>query len=123
MDNLNLKDALTHIMSIITTTNKYFHDSRPWELAKSDDIKSQHQLWNVIYNSAESLRIASILLQPFMPERMSRALDMLGVAPQARTWDRLGIGRDFEYGTSMVELGERKDHEGMLFPPLTTEWA
>lgn len=72
----------------------------------------------VVYLCAESLRICGILLQPCMPERMALLLDMLGVAPESRSFKDTAVGSDSAYGTAFVDLG--KGHEGTLFPPLTS---
>ena len=59
-------------------------------------------------------------MQPFMPQKMQTALNMLGVDPARRTWDQRELGCDFEYGTSMVPL-PKKSVEGALFPPIVTD--
>lgn len=65
---------------------------------------------------AESLRIAAILLQPFMPGKSQELLELLRVDisnPTKRTFAAAIYGSDMEYGE-----GIRK---GILFPPLLTE--
>ena len=89
----------------------------PWTLAKQG---ADAELEAVIYLCAESLRLCGILLQPYMPSKMKTLLDMLGVAEDARGFENAVYGADLTYGTPAVELG--KGLEGVLFPPLTTEF-
>lgn len=74
----------------------------------------------IIYLSAESLRICGILLQPYMPSKMKTLLDTLGVANDARGYANTLLGSDMDYGKPMVKLGKYPDEA--LFPPLTTEF-
>lgn len=71
----------------------------------------------VVYLCAESLRICGILLQPYMPERIALLMDMLGVAPESRSFEDTILGSNRTYGTANIDLGS--GHEGVLFPPLT----
>ena len=77
------------------------------------------RLNTVIYLAVEALRISGIMLQPYMPAKSALLLDMLGVDESKRTLEHANVGRDFNYGTSKVELG--KGHVGVLFPPLTSD--
>lgn len=91
--------------------------SAPWDLTKPDD---QVLLDRVIFICSESMRICGILLQPYMPSKMTQLLDMLGVAENARTYANTGIGSDKEYGEPKqpLETGTR----GVLFPPLSSDF-
>ncbi len=73
----------------------------------------------IIYNTIETLRIAGILMQPFMPGKAAQLLDMLGVAPDRRSYDDARVGVDGDYGVSAVPLG--KGISGVLFPPLSSD--
>ena len=47
----------------------------------------------VLYTTIEVLRIAAILLQPVMPAAMAKLLDLLGVAPDKRSFAEARCGR------------------------------
>ncbi|EFW19787.1 methionyl-tRNA synthetase [Coccidioides posadasii str. Silveira] len=121
MDDLNPRKAAESVVGIIHETNKYFQEARPWSMAEQSGNTEPTELSRVIYNTAESLRIAGILLQPFMPEKSARLLDMLGVAgdPEKRSFEAAIFGADEHYGVPLVEL--KKGTEATLFPPLVTE--
>jgi hypothetical protein len=63
----------------------------------------------------ESLRILSILLQPFMPSKSSEALDILGVDGNHRDWSDAVLGWELriERESDLYNL-----QRGVLFPPL-----
>jgi len=65
--------------------------------------------------SHESLRIASILLQPFMPATATVALNALGIDGHRRDWSDAVLGAELR----IEQEAERYDSEwGALFPPL-----
>jgi len=96
-------------------TNRYMQHSAPWELVASKDPKDITELDRIIYLCAEALRVCGILLQPYMPNKMAKLLDMLGVQSDARGFDNAKLGSDTDYGTPNVELG--RGHASVLFPP------
>jgi methionyl-tRNA synthetase len=77
------------VFEVVSETNRYFANSEPWRLARTDPARMQL----VLYVTIESLRISAILLQPAMPARMGALLDLLGVAPHARTFAELETGQ------------------------------
>ncbi len=86
MDKLQFSTALTEIWKAISRTNKYIDETMPWVLAKSEENKPR--LAAVMYNLAESLRIISILIQPFMPETPGKMWKQLGIEDSgALEWD------------------------------------
>ncbi len=100
-------------------TNAFLQNTQPWDLVKGvRNAETQKKLDQIIFVAAEAIRIAAILLQPFMPAKMERLLDMLGVRPEARSFEFAELGKDFAYGESKVDLG--RGHVGVLFPPLTS---
>lgn len=87
LDKLQFSTALTEIWKAISRTNKYIDETMPWVLAKSDENKPR--LAAVMYNLAESLRIISILIQPFMPQTPEKIWHQLGITgiAEALDWD------------------------------------
>ncbi|MFA5858790.1 MAG: methionine--tRNA ligase [Elusimicrobiota bacterium] len=62
-ENVDLQHVLVLIWELITGANKYIESTAPWKLAKESDPK----LNTVLYNLAETLRVVSLYLAPFMP--------------------------------------------------------
>jgi methionyl-tRNA synthetase len=66
MDELKVADAMDEIWTLLRRSNKYIDETMPWVLAKDSEMTDR--LGTVLYNLLESIRIASVLLSPFMPE-------------------------------------------------------
>jgi methionyl-tRNA synthetase len=88
MASFALHQYLAAVFDVVAKANRYFANSEPWKLAKTDPARMQ----SVLYTTIETLRGAAILLQPVMPGSMGRLLDSLAVAPGARSFAALGPG-------------------------------
>lgn len=99
MDDVSFSVALEHIWKVIRRANKYVDETTPWILAKDEDKKER--LNTVLYNLAETLRIVSVLIKPFM-EHTSEAIEkQLGITEKERwedvkTWGLLKSGASIE---------------------------
>jgi methionyl-tRNA synthetase len=76
VNNYKLNVAVEDILELVRATNRYVESSRPWDLAKNDP---KGRLTSILYNSAETLRLVSILLSPIMPERCGKIKEQLGI--------------------------------------------
>ena len=114
MEKPNPGDALAKVMNVVYDTNVYLQHTSPWDLKNPKD---QDRLNEVIYLCAESIRICGILLQPFMPEKMSKLLDMLGVAENCRLYANTTFGSDEDYGLPNFSL---EGQNRVLFPGVTS---
>ena len=68
-DNINkfkIADSLENIMDVYRRCNKYIDETMPWGLAKDDAKKDR--LATVLYNLVESIRIATVYLQAYLPD-------------------------------------------------------
>lgn len=110
MDKLSFSNALEEIWKFIRRTNKYIDETMPWALAKSED---KDRLDTVLYNLAESLRIISILIKPFMEKTSGEIRKQIGLKDEAR-WDDAKVWEKIELGTK-VERGDN------IFPRLEIE--
>ena len=75
MAELQVGAALDEVFKLLRRTNKYIDETMPWALAKEEDQKDR--LATVLYNLLESIRIAAVLLQSFLPETAEKILNML----------------------------------------------
>ena len=80
MQDMQLSATIKKVWAFISRANKYIDETTPWALAK-DPAKKQ-ELANVMYNLAESLRVISVLISPFMPVTAGRIWKQLNL-PQA----------------------------------------
>ncbi len=91
MDKMMFSDALIELWNLIRRTNKYIDETQPWILIKEE---SKHaMLANALYHVAESIRIISVLLQPFMPNTPALIWKQLGIEngawDSAKEWGKL----------------------------------
>lgn len=89
--------ALDALWAVIGDANRYVDEQAPWALKKIDPAR----MATVLYVLAETIRHLALLTQPFMPAASSRILDQLGVAADARGFDRLGQGGALVAGTPL----------------------
>ncbi|MBO5514780.1 MAG: methionine--tRNA ligase, partial [Schwartzia sp.] len=66
MENMEISPVMKKLWAFIGRANKYIDETAPWALAKDEAKKAE--LATVMYNLAESLRVISVLISPFMPE-------------------------------------------------------
>ncbi len=88
LDKLQFSSALTEIWKAVSRTNKYIDETMPWALAKKEE--NNPRLAQVLYNLAESIRIISILIQPFMPETPIKIWEQLGIPNDQTAWESSG---------------------------------
>ena len=84
MDSLHFSDALADIFELISRANKYIDETTPWALAKDESQKTR--LATVLYNLLESIRISSIMLEPFMPQTMPEIWKRIGAEAEETSW-------------------------------------
>ncbi|MCM3627321.1 methionine--tRNA ligase [Paenibacillus glycanilyticus] len=86
METMEFSVALAAIWQFVSRTNKYIDETSPWALAK-DEAKNA-ELASVMYHLAESLRIISILLQPFLTHAPRELWRQLGLEEgELTTWN------------------------------------
>lgn len=80
MESYSFQNALAEVFKVISRTNKYIDETAPWALGKDETKKAR--LAAVLYNLLESLRVASSLLSPFMPESAAKIAQQIGAAEE-----------------------------------------
>lgn len=108
MNKLDFSNALEEIWKVVRRTNKYIDETTPWVLAKDEENKDR--LDTVLYNLAESIRIISVLIQPFMDSTAKKIWVHFGIDEgQGTSWEDI-----MEFGKLETGL---KVHKGEpLFP-------
>ncbi|MCI8595042.1 MAG: methionine--tRNA ligase [Oscillospiraceae bacterium] len=86
MEKYAFQSALSEVFALISRANKYIDENAPWTLAK-DMEQNGARLARVMYNLLESLRLAAILLTPFMPDASAEILRQIGAGEAASTWE------------------------------------
>ena len=86
MDKYELSNAIPEIWSLISRTNKYIDETRPWELAKNEETE---KLQSSMYHLIENIRKIGILVMPIMEETSQNLLKQIGIPENLQTWDSL----------------------------------
>ncbi len=92
MDELDFAQALEAIWQLVRAANRYVEETRPWALAK--DPAQRERLGVVMYNLAESCRLLSVWLSPFIPGTCAKIREQLAWGDAAMPFeDRIAWGR------------------------------
>lgn len=98
MERMEFSVALSSIWQLVSRTNKYIDETQPWVLAKSEE--QRQQLGSVMYHLAESLRIISIMLQPFLTHAPHVIWSQLGISAGKLTeWESIKTFGQLPEGT------------------------
>jgi methionyl-tRNA synthetase len=106
IDRAELSQALETIWVLVRRLNRYVEETAPWVLAK--DEADPARLDEVLYNLVEGLRVATLMLIPFLPATAETLLATLA-----------------EEGRGLAELGSRGGGQQTeriqpLFPKIET---
>ena len=85
MDKFEFNLALEEIWVAVRRANKYIDENTPWILAKNEADKPR--LDTVLHNLAETLRIVSILIYPFMHSTSNEIRKQLGLWYADVAWE------------------------------------
>lgn len=85
MDKFAFNMALEEIWILVRRANKYIDEKMPWVLAKEPERKAE--LDTVMHNLAESLRVISILIEPFMHTTSKEIRKQIGLWYSEAEWE------------------------------------
>ncbi len=90
MEQLAFDRALKSIWELIGAVNKYIDETSPWALAKKEGDKER--LGTVLYNTAEAMRMVTLLVNPFIPQSAEKMWAQLGMEgkPDQQTLSEAG---------------------------------
>jgi methionyl-tRNA synthetase len=116
MEKMEFSIALSAVWQLISRTNKYIDETQPWSMVK--DEAKRETLGSVMYVLAESQRISSVLLRPFLTKTPQLIWQQLGLAaedlPRLTAWESVHSFGHLPAGTK-VQKGEP------MFPRLDVE--
>ncbi len=109
MDKYDLTNALQELWILISRTNKYIDETRPWELYKNEE---NEKLESSMYHLIENIRKIGIMLLPIMEDTAKDLLEQIGISENLQTWESLKQYDKLE-NVKVVEKGKplfmRKD--------------
>ncbi len=97
MEELAFSRALESVWELLAKTNRYINDNSPWSL--TEDVSQRHRLATILYTSTEIIRIAAVLLAPFLPASCKLIWKQLGLQSNLKSqridelkWGGLPVG-------------------------------
>ena len=96
MDNQAIKVWLDAVWHVIGDADRYFASEKPFDKAHTPERKG-----TILYVTAEVVRQLAILVQPAMPDATAKLLDLLGQAPDQRTFKALGAAHRLKPGITL----------------------
>lgn len=113
MEKLFFNNALEDIWVIVRRMNKYIDETMPWVLAK--DEANKPKLAGVLYTLAETIRIISIMIEPFMPRTPEKIWVQFGIERGDVTeWNTI-----HQFGTLPRTIAAKKGDN--MFPRIDKE--
>lgn len=111
MDGFEFNHALEEIWHVVSRANKYIDETTPWILAREEANKER--LDRVMHNLAETLRIVSVLIYPFMHSTTMEIRKQLGLGESEPGWEEVFTFN--KMGGEIVRRGEP------IFPRMDVE--
>jgi methionyl-tRNA synthetase len=92
MDAYALHEGAAAAFRLIDATNEFIAATAPWTLAK--DPAQADRLTRVLFDAAEAIRLAAVLLEPIMPTSCREILRRVGTTAEGLNFDRDGRWRN-----------------------------
>jgi methionyl-tRNA synthetase len=93
-DQQQFSRALEVAWGLVAAVDKYIVDNTPWSLGEKTDEASRDRLAAILYTSAESLRIVTVLAHSVIPDAT------------AKIWSQLGLGDIQKFDLSGLKWGQ-----------------
>ena len=107
-ENFRFRDAINETMNVARAANKYFNDSEPWKIIKTDEKKCE----GIINDCLELCHSLAILISPVLPFTSERILKILGTDSKGIAWNKSG--------TYCLKAGAELGENEILFPQIET---
>ena len=91
MSGLQIEKAADAALEIVRAIDNYIERTAPFKLAK--DPEKMPEVGTILYNCAEALRVASVLLWPLIPNKVEELWSRIGFGDYAKDLADNGIGK------------------------------
>jgi methionyl-tRNA synthetase len=94
-DRFEFSRGLESIWQLVAMADKFIVEQAPWKLARAEDEASQQKLDVALGTAAETVRVATALLAPILPESTAKIWSQLGMTDRldALRFDQLRWGQ------------------------------
>lgn len=95
MESFGIREGINLIMGhFCKNANRYFQETKPWELVKSDRARAG----TVLGILASQVKDAGILVEPYLPDTSEAIFRQLDIGLSERRWDMLGVALESGHG-------------------------
>jgi methionyl-tRNA synthetase len=112
-EDYSFSRAIENVWELIARVNKYIVENEPWALAEKPAESAA--LDSVLFHSAESLRIVSVLVAPVLPATAQAIWSQLGLDGQVREaridalkWETVLAGKAVKVGSALFPRLDKK---------------
>ena len=106
IDEQDLNIYIKKVIEYSFDSNKYFNDSEPWSLKKTDE----NRMNSVLYSIVEQIKNISILLLPIIPNSANKILDVINVSKDQRVISDINKSKTLNHNKELgnIEILFRK---------------
>ena len=100
INNQNLNEFIKIVVSYSFDANKYFNDSEPWAVKKSDPERMKV----ILFTTCEQIKNISILLNSIIPVATEKVLETMNVKKEKRSINQINNLECFDHDKELKEL-------------------
>jgi methionyl-tRNA synthetase len=78
-DRFEFSRGLEGVWQLLALADKFIVEQAPWKLARAEDEESRGKLDVALGTAAETVRVATVLLAPILPESSAKIWRQLGI--------------------------------------------
>ena len=100
MNNQDLNEYIKMVVGFSFDANKYFNDSEPWALKKSDPERMK----NILFTIVQQIKNISILLNPIIPITTNKVLESMNISKRNINLDKIKDEDIFDHDKELNNL-------------------
>ena len=100
IDEQDLNIYIKKVIEYSFDSNKYFNDSEPWSLKKTDE----NRMNSVLYSIVEQIKNISILLLPIIPNSANKILDVINVSKEQRVISDINKSKTLNHNKELGKI-------------------
>ena len=99
INNQELNSYLKKVINYSFNANKYFNDTKPWELKKTNISRME----TVLFTISEQIKNISILLNPIIPIATTKILNILNIPNEKRNIENIKNKNLFDHKKELIK--------------------
>ncbi len=100
MNDQDLNEFIKHVVNYSFEANKYFNDSEPWAIKKSDPDRME----TILFTTCEQIKNISILLNSIIPIATEKVLQTMNIKKEDININQINNLKSFDHDKNLKEL-------------------